>query len=78
MNTLLWSAFVNLRANGIAAATARTTIATMVQQDSADQTAAIARMTALDAAMTTQAGLAVGARASWYIPNSYGQLGNHL
>ena len=78
MNSFLWSAFVNLRAAGITAATARTTIAASVCQDSADQTAAIARMTALDAAMTTQAGLAYGSRASWYVASSPYKTFQHL
>ncbi len=78
MNDLLWSAFVNLRAAGVSAATARTTIAASVCQDSADQTAAIARMTALDATMTTQAGLAWGSRASWYQISSPYQTYQHL
>jgi hypothetical protein len=78
MNTLLWSAYVNLLANGVTAANARTALTPMIQQDSADQTASVARMVALEAAMITQAGLAVSSRAAWYVPNSYGQLGAHL
>jgi hypothetical protein len=78
MNSFLWSAFVNLRAAGIAASTARTTIAASVCQDSADQAAAVSRMTALDSAMTTQAGLAAGSRASWYVVESPYQTYQHL
>lgn len=78
MNALLWSAYVNLLANGISAATARTTISGSVCQDSADKAAAVTLMTNETAAMQTQAALSYVARANWYVIASPYQLGNHL
>jgi hypothetical protein len=78
VNSFLWSAFVNLLASGISAATARTTISGSVCQDSADKSAAVTLMTNEEAAMVTQAKLAPSARATWYLVSSPYQLGATL